>query len=116
MLPPPPISTLFPYTTLFRSNAWKSGDEVPKDLLKYRSSRDEGSCFPNPAGTESIYYDITNYTLLKEIVFLKKLDARVFTNAVNRALVLAGPTRFFQDVARTVKRSEERRVGKEWSS
>src|SRR5438552_10988785 len=32
MLPPPPISTLFPYTTLFRSLYWPGEDPVGKQL------------------------------------------------------------------------------------
>src|SRR5438034_5668110 len=32
MILPPPRSTLFPYTTLFRSHAVRSGDHLPPDL------------------------------------------------------------------------------------
>jgi hypothetical protein len=41
--------------------------------------------------------------LLKEITFKTNIDNRIFTNAVNQALVIAGPSRFFQDVINAVK-------------
>jgi hypothetical protein len=80
-----------------RANAWTTGEAVPTGLLVYRNSYKEGSCFPDPAGTASIFYAITNYSLLKEIIFQPGLDPRIFTNAINEALVVVGPGRFFQD-------------------
>src|SRR5438552_10376816 len=48
MLPPPPISTLFPYTTLFRSRRQNAGDDAQQRRLP-RSVRteeaDDGSAF-----------------------------------------------------------------------
>ena len=80
------------------ANAWKKGQPIPTEILEYRTSHQEGSCFPDPTGTESIFYQITNYPALKEILFSKNTDARVFTNAANNAMRIAGPTQFFKDV------------------
>jgi hypothetical protein len=83
-------------------NAWKPGDPIPAKLLEYRTSRDD-SCFPSPRGTEMLFQAITNYLLLREIAFLPKIDARVFSNAVINAVTLVGPTRFFTDLTVMLK-------------
>ena len=80
------------------SNAWKPGEPIPAKLLDYRASWHKGSCFPDPGGTEMVIGGITNYPLLREIVFLPQIDSRVFSNAVNHVVALVGPTRFFTDV------------------
>src|SRR5439155_19389659 len=41
LLPPPPKSTLFPYTTLFRSQAGLRRDAVQPDIEAERKKRDE---------------------------------------------------------------------------
>lgn len=84
------------------ANTWKQGEKIPAKLLTYRSSSD-GSCFPNPTGTEMLFAAITNYSFLWEIAFLPEVDSRVFSNSVGRALIIAGPTRFFSDLATTRK-------------
>jgi|GEM_PF-7010067 hypothetical protein len=88
------------------SNSWKAGESLPGKLLEYHSSQD-GSCFPNPRGTYVLFSAITNYPLLREIVFRPEVDLRVFSNSVNQAIVLAGPTRFFADLATTLKERPE---------
>jgi hypothetical protein len=81
-----------------QANSWSDGEPLPKVLLTYSNSRSEGSCFPSPSGTESIVHNITNYALLKRVALETNIDSRIFSNVVNRALVLAGPTRFFGDL------------------
>jgi hypothetical protein len=81
------------------SNAWKPGEPIPAKLLNYKTSWHEGSCFPDPRGTEMVFGAITNYQLLREIVLLLQLDARVLSNAVNHVVALVGPSRFFTDVS-----------------
>jgi hypothetical protein len=88
-------------------NSWKEGEPIPIKLLEYRSSHEDGSCFPNPRGTESLFGAITNYTLLREIAFLPEIDSRVFSNSVNNAVVIAGPNRFFRDLAAALKQHPE---------
>src|SRR5579859_6704077 len=85
------------------SNAWKENEPVPTELLKYRTSWIKGNCFPDPEGTEVVFGGITNYLLLKKIVFLPKIDFRVFSNAVNRAILVGGPNSFFRDLTATLK-------------
>lgn len=87
-------------------NSWKAGEPVPAKLLEYHTSRDD-SCFPNPRGTEMLFGAITNYSLLREIAFLPQIDSRVFTNSVNQAVVVAGPNRFFLDLAAALKQRPE---------
>jgi|GraSoiStandDraft_4_1057263.scaffolds.fasta_scaffold274007_2 hypothetical protein len=79
-------------------NSWQQGEPIPPQLLAYRPSYEKYSCFPNPDGTEMIFQGITNFALLREVMFLPHIDARVFSNAVNSALHAEGPTRFFQAV------------------
>jgi hypothetical protein len=74
--------------------------------LEYRTSRND-SCFPNPRGTEMVFQGITNYPLLREIVFLPKIDLRVFSNAVVNAVTVAGPARFFTDFTAGLKEKPE---------
>jgi hypothetical protein len=81
-----------------QANSWLQGQPLPKVLLTYSSSYSEGSCFPSPSGTESIVYSVTNYALLKRVALEPNIDPRIFSNVVNRALVLAGPNRFFGDL------------------
>jgi hypothetical protein len=83
-------------------NTWKKGQKIPAKLLDYHTSND-GSCFPNPRGTDVLFGTITNYPLLWEIALLPQVDSRVFSNSVNQALIVAGPTRFFSDLATTLK-------------
>ena len=78
-------------------NLWKKGEPIPAKLLEYRASWDKGSCFPIPGGTEMLFQGITNYSLLREVIFLPQIDAQVFSNSVNSAITLVGPTRFFSD-------------------
>ena len=93
-----------------RADAWKKGEPIPPELLEYRSSHQEGACFPDPRGTYSIFAGLTNYALLREISFTPKIDDRVFTNAVNNAIRLGGPTRFFADL--TAFRAENPNLSK----
>src|SRR5688572_31851275 len=49
MIRRPPRSTLFPYTTLFRSShpaipSWLSADRTPFDTRRLQRSRDSGAC------------------------------------------------------------------------
>jgi hypothetical protein len=83
-------------------NTWKMGEKIPAKLLKYHTSYD-GSCFPNPRGTDMLFGAISNYALLWEIALLPEVDSRVFSNSVNRALIITGPTRFFSDLATMLK-------------
>jgi hypothetical protein len=85
-----------------RANAWNKGEPIPSKLLEYRSSHREGMCFQDPRGTEFIFGCITNYELLKAITFMPKTDVRVFTNAVNNAVKLVGPLRFFSDLTNVI--------------
>jgi hypothetical protein len=87
-------------------NSWREGDPIPSKLLEYRESWD-GSCFPNPRGTETLFGSITNYALLWRIVLLPSADLRVFTNAVNHALIVGGPNRFFKDLADALKKQPQ---------
>jgi hypothetical protein len=79
------------------ANAWKQEEPIPAKLLEYKTSWREGSCFPDPSGTEFLFSTITNYSLMREVVFLPELDARVFSNAVRAAVQAVGPSRFFTD-------------------
>jgi hypothetical protein len=81
-----------------QANSWKEGDPLPKALLTYSSSHPEGYCIPFPSGTEWIVHNITNYALLKRVALETNIHSRIFSNVVNRALILAGPTRFFGDL------------------
>src|SRR6266566_243547 len=87
-------------------DSWKEGEPIPLKLLDYRTSSD-GSCFPNPRGTEMLFGSITNYPLLWHIVLLPNTDLGVFTNAVIDAIIVGGPNRFFHDLANTVKKQRE---------
>ena len=87
-------------------NAWKQGEPIPAKLLEYRTSND-GSCFPSPRGTGMLFQAITNFPLLQEIVFLPQNDARIFSNAVNNAVVVVGPNRFFTNLAVVLKARPE---------
>jgi len=91
-------------------NSWKADGPIPSKLLDYRKSWDEGSCFPNPRGTEELFQSITsitNYALLWEIVLLPDTDPRVFTNAVKQAVIVAGPNSFFHDFSDALKKRPE---------
>lgn len=88
-------------------NSWKQGEPIPAKLLEYRSSHEEGSCFPNPRGTEMMFQAITNFMLLEQIAFLPQNDARIFSNAVNNAVMVAGPNRFFADLAAVLQAKPE---------
>src|SRR5437868_8486559 len=92
------------------ANAWKESEPVPVRLLDYRKSWD-GSCFPNPRGTEVLFGGITNYPLLRDIAFLPQVDLRVFSNAVINAITVAGPSRFFRDIAEVANKTPEREQG-----
>jgi hypothetical protein len=96
-----------------QANSWSDAEPLPKVLLTYSNSHIEGSCFPSPSGTEFIVYNITNYALLKRVALETNLDSRIFTNVVNRALVLAGPNRFFADLKteKTVPASLSEQMG-----
>jgi len=87
-------------------NAWREGEPIPSKLLDYRTSWD-GSCFPSWRGTEMLFGSITNYALLWQIGLLPHTDLRIFTNAVNRALLVAGPNGFFRDLANAVRKQPE---------
>src|SRR5690242_326254 len=76
------------------TDAWKAGDPIPPALLIYRPSHSEGSCFPDPRGTEMRIDSVTNLGLLREIVFQPQTDIRVFSIALNHLLVSEGPNRF----------------------
>jgi hypothetical protein len=80
------------------ANAWIPGNPIPSELLTYSSSHAEGSCFPLSSGTKSIVYGITNYYLLRDMAFRPKIDPRIFTNVVTRAIVVGGATRFLSDI------------------
>jgi len=88
-------------------NSWKVGEPIPSKLLDYRKSWDEGSCFPNPRGTDMLFWSITNHTLLWEVVLLPDTDPRVFTNAVKQAVIVAGPNSFFHDFSDALKKRPE---------
>jgi hypothetical protein len=88
------------------ANSWKKGEPIPLKLLDYRGSWGD-FCFPNPRGTEMLFGAITNYSLLWHIALLPEIDLRVFSNAVNQAVFVAGPNRFFGDLAATVKKRPE---------
>ena len=87
-------------------NSWKKGQKIPPKLLEFRSSND-GFCFPSLRGTSALFGAITNYALLWEIAFLPRVDSRVFSNSVNQALIVAGPTRFFSDLMTTLRDNPE---------
>ncbi|MDB6068122.1 MAG: hypothetical protein JWR26_4330, partial [Pedosphaera sp.] len=72
-------------------NLWKSGEPIPAQLLKYCVSWHKGSCFPDPDGTDQLFGSITNYPILLEVAFQPRIDSRIFSNAVNQAVVVAGP-------------------------
>lgn len=84
-------------------NSWEGGEPIPPGLLDFHKSWDTGSCFPNPRGTKMLFGSITNYALLWKIVLLPDTDLRIFTNAVNQAVVVGGPNKFFHDLAAAIK-------------
>ena len=44
---------------------------------------------------------------MREIAFLPGIDSRGFSNSVNNAVVVAGPNRFFRDLAAALKQHPE---------
>jgi hypothetical protein len=77
-------------TLLEQANLWQAGQPIPPGLLEYRK----------PGGVPSIIAGITNAPFLVELAFDSRTAERVFGQAVDRALHLAGPQNFFDDVGR----------------
>ncbi len=93
--------------TIQAGNAWTNGAPIPPRLLKYASSWREGSCFPDPWGTDQMFGSITNFPLLWKIALLPTVDARVYSNAIANAIWTAGPGRFFAQLSTALKDKPE---------
>src|SRR2546427_12098118 len=91
MIRRPPRSTLFPYTTLFRSRAAKLGEEIRTVADRHRG---------DVAAAGSVLLNVREVvqTTSKQISQLGELSASI------------------DDFVELIKRSEERRVGKEGRS
>ena len=89
------------------ANQWKNGEPIPATLLDYNPSWRDGSCFPWPDGTEVLFEGITNYAFFTAVLERPSTDPGILTNAVEKALRLAGPTRFFTDALETLRRRPE---------
>src|SRR5690554_7840535 len=105
MIRRPPRSTLFPYTTLFRSN---TTIEIFSNNLKWKAS--------TIAELYRRRWDIeTFFKLLKQ-----NLNVKTFVgtseNAVKSQIFVALIAYLLLELLRRVTRSEERRVGKECRS
>src|SRR5262245_63081114 len=66
MIPRPPISTLFPYTTLFRSFAHQPcpGESPVAHHAAWRDLQDGGGLFDAQAG-EELHFDNTRHALVQ---------------------------------------------------
>jgi hypothetical protein len=67
-------------------------------LLTYRRSGSGASYTPGADDTSSVIGAITNAHLLMEMLFNPKIDDRVFSQVVSRAIHLSGPKTFLNDV------------------
>src|SRR5699024_12775778 len=94
-MPSPPISTLFPYTTLFRS--------LPKDYVRYRLSNELQIDYSDAAGT--LLLDVPSRRWSQTICDLLDIDINICPPLVASHDEVGTLTSEF--------RSEERRVGKE---
>src|SRR3989454_7847364 len=123
MIRRPPRSTLFPYTTLFRSfadspvplNVWQVRERIEYEF--YRLLEDEGDsiilakrtgrCFP-PAERQ-----LAEAGLPDDLKFILLVESKCISAAYSRAKA-SGPWQFVPSTGRlfSLQRSEERRVGK----
>src|SRR5690625_7445290 len=101
MLPPPPRSTLFPYTTLFRSDA----NAALEIVLEYTDPATVAVKHMNPCGI-SLATDLsTSFTRAYEADSISIFGGII---ACNREVDAATANQM-----KEIFRSEERRVGKE---
>src|SRR2546425_6570768 len=66
MIRRPPRSTLFPYTTLFRSRAERRGDEDPAGGQRERRARDEQRSEEHTSELQSLAYLVCRLLLEKK--------------------------------------------------
>lgn len=78
-------------------NNWKEGQPISKDLFAYRRTT---GCFLVDTDTQALYGKINNYPLLLAVIKNPMIDDNVFEYAVERTLLLVGPSRFFFDLYR----------------
>src|SRR5256885_14869186 len=101
MIRRPPRSTLFPYTTLFRSRMLESGEDplyVARRLVRFASE------------------DVGNADPVALTLTLAAKDAYDFLGSPEGELALAQATLYLALAPKSNARSEERRVGKECRS
>src|ERR1043166_5992595 len=84
------------------ANAWGPGDRLSGDLLEHRGPEYEGFCIGLITDTRPVFSRITNYELLIELVCRPGVHDRVYEYALERALLLRGPSRVFEDVERNL--------------
>lgn len=76
--------------TLAEARAWTPGKPLPAALVRLESG---------PYPTPGLYEGVENYPLLLGLVLAPETDGRVLDFAVEKALLVAGPSRFFTDLA-----------------
>jgi len=80
-----------------QANAWTPGKPVPDELLTYRRSGSGAAYIPGADDTSSVVGSITNTALLMEMLFNPKIQDRVFSQVVSRAIHLQGPKAFLNE-------------------
>jgi hypothetical protein len=90
-----------------QANAWRPGQPVPVELLAYRKADTGQTYMPSAQDTSTVIGSITNAPLLLEMLFNPKIDDRVFSQVVSRAIHLGGPKTFLNDAYRRYQRQAE---------
>ena len=81
--------------TLQEISNWKEGQPIPKELLSYRRTP---GCFLIDTDTQALYQKTNNYPLLFTLIINPIADDIAFDYAVEKALLLIGPSRLFSDL------------------
>ena len=75
---------------------WSPGKPIPTEALRFASSC---ACFASETDSAEILGDTTNYPFLIALATEPETDPAVVDLAVDRALLLHGPTRVFADLS-----------------
>src|SRR2546425_11216250 len=116
MIRRPPRSTLFPYTTLFRSETVTPGSVLADDWVAQKRNNFLVSVEPRGGAPGLAALDLTTGEFVLELVEPQDLSAALARYEPLEVLLPAGTHCPLPDGAPVTERSEERRVGKECRS